>query len=140
MNPNALECFLPKNVYPETPILEMYKISFQMPTVNFSVNEETGEIGPKVFSDKFITQSFQTKFKRLGKNFRSTIVGELVFIDEFGKQDGDKKLTGVSMLTDKLEQESEVAIIEQVAEEDGTQQLLRFIKSIPKIKFKLTNE
>lgn len=31
-------------------------------------------------------------------------------------------------------------IIEQVADEDGTQQLLRFIKSIPKIKFKLTAE
>lgn len=31
-------------------------------------------------------------------------------------------------------------IIEQVADEDGTKQLLRFIKSIPKIKFKLTSE
>ena len=31
-------------------------------------------------------------------------------------------------------------ILDQVSEEEGTQELLRFIKSIPKIKFKLTGE
>ena len=36
--------------------------------------------------------------------------------------------------------ENKEQIIEQVGEEDGAQQLLRFIKAIPKIKFKLTKE
>lgn len=64
----------------------------------------------------------------LAKRFtRHEVTKELSFEDEFRSME------------DKFKR-ADNAIVESVSEEQGAQQLLRLIKSIPKIKFKLTAE
>jgi len=77
---------------------------------------------PKMFTDKVMEVEIAAKFKR-----SPALQGEFCYEDE-GKIQWDKYLKA----DDKL--------LDLVSDEKGAQQLLRLIKAIPKIKFKLTPE
>ena len=74
---------------------------------------------PLNFTDKYIDDDISCLFTRHEKT------GEFFYEKEF-KEDKFKS--------------ADKAIVESVSDEQGAQQLLRLIKAIPKIKFKLTSE
>ena len=76
---------------------------------------------PLDFEDKFIDDDIAKLFTR------NEITGELSYVDEF------------KLVEDKYKR-ADNRIVENVSDEQGAQQLLRLIKAIPKIKFKLTAE
>ena len=57
-NPNALECFLPENVYPDTPKLELRKTAFWTLSNIVTVSENGKRISPFAFTDSYITPEF----------------------------------------------------------------------------------
>ena len=134
-NPNALACFLPQRIYPDVSKIELRKIAFHTLENNVTVTETKLEnisfdcISPLIFPDSKILDSRRNLYKRDKR------IGEIICVEEI-KLDISYDQT--------LKEEERLAIrnqiIEHVADEDGTQQLLRFIKSIPKIKFRLTEE
>ena len=73
------------------------------------------------FDDKFVNDDIAGRFTR------HEMTGELSYADEF------------LIIEDKFKR-ADNTIVEQVSDEQGAQQLLRLIKAIPKIKFKLTTE
>ena len=80
-----------------------------------------------MFIDTEIPPEMQCKYRRVG--------GEFVCLEEINEES-----QSIQQRTAEQKVFNDQQIIEHVSDEDGTQQLLRFIKSIPKIKFKLTAE
>ena len=76
---------------------------------------------PLEFADKWVSEEIVEKYAR------DEITGEFSFEDEF------------KLVEDKFKR-ADQDIVEQLSDEQGAQQLLRLIKAIPKIKFKLTAE
>ena len=81
---------------------------------------------PIGFSDRAIRAEFQSLYKRVKGEFQNT-----VDLKNFKDGVACPNFVNVKEKMDALKEET----IDLVAEEEGTQQLLRFIKSIPKIKF-----
>ena len=123
-NHNAWDAFLPNNVLTDVPPHQRRSVALNIRNV-FKVSYD-----PVRFQNRFEPLDFEDKLVNddiAGRFTRSEESGELSYADEF------------KLVEDKFKR-ADNSIVEQVSDEQGAQQLLRLIKAIPKIKFKLTTE
>lgn len=133
-NPNALACFLPQRVFPEVPVEQLRKHAFytleNIVSVEAAPQGKGMRLSPFRFRDVGLSKATIARMERAG--------GEWIDPDELTEAFQPPAATELTIIEDARATREE--ILEQVSDEDGTSQLLRFIKSIPKIKFRLTGE
>ncbi len=124
LNPNIYDCFLPQNVLTNLPYEKRQQAAFSKNNIfdfKFSTVRQELVYAPKHFPEVECDPGVKTKF------IKSEVTGELFCPNEF------------SCIKDKFKPADD-AIVKHVSEEQGGFQLLRLIKSVPRLKFKLTPE
>lgn len=126
-NPNTFTCFTPNIVFMNLPPVQRQDAAFTIQNI-FKVEKQEGQgkihtFFPIDFKDMPVDPSIQGQFVKHPK------LGEYVCEKEFA----------LFLKGDKFKS-ADTSIIKSVADEQGSFQLLKLIKSIPNLKFKLTPE